>query len=144
MKVESILFHIFKPEMLPVGIKYEEFKNIDNYSDGGLHNILIQDLLDYVDDQYILSTIELFSKKLTAGGTISIQGTDLKQLSSSLIFKDIDINTCKKILYGYNKKSIHTMSEMVKLLESVGLSILSKKYINLCEYHISAQKNEEN
>ncbi len=142
MKIDSIFFHIHKPDILPVGIKYEPYKDIDNYENNFIPNITIQDLLDYIDTQYTIPTIELIYNKLQPKGTLVIQGTDLKQLSSSLIFREIDNDTCKKILYNNNKKSIHIMSDIVKILQAIGFDIQISKYVNIFEYYILAQKHD--
>lgn len=144
MKIESIFFHIHKPDILPVGIKYEQYKDIDNYEENSIPNITIQDLLDYVDSQHTIPTLELMYNKLQTEGTLTIQGTDLKQLASSVIFKEIDYDICQKILYSHNKKSIHIMSEIVKILKAIGFSIQIMRYVNIFEYYIVAQKNDKN
>ncbi len=144
MKIDTIFFHIHKPDILPVGIKYEPYKNIDNYENNSIANITIQDLLDYIDTQYAIPTIELIHNKLEPNGTLVIQGTDLKQLASSLIFKEIDNDICKKILYSHNKKSIHIMSDIIKILKTIGFDVQTNRYVNIFEYYISAQKHDKN
>jgi hypothetical protein len=144
MKIDYMYFHIFKPNILPVGVKYEEFKNIDNYENDSIENITIQDLLDYVEDQHTGPTIKLFVDKLKTDGTLTIQGTDLLQLSSSIVFKEIELSATKKIIYNGYKKSIHTMNDIVELLQKLDVIIEVKKYINIFEYYIVVRKNEKN
>lgn len=143
MTTESILFHIIKPDMLPVGIKYEALRDIDNYKDGSINNILLQDILDYMPYDKVIPLVELCIKKLAIGGTISLQGVDLKQLASSITFNEIGLDIAKKILYN-NKQSIHTMEDIIKILSAIGCNITSKKYINIFEYYIEAQYNDKN
>lgn len=139
IKEEKILFHIIKPDMLPVGIKYEALMDIDKFEKDSISYILLQDLFDYLSHDKILPLLELCMTKLTPNGTISIQATDLKQLASSITFNEIDTNIAKKILYT-NKQSIHTMSDIIKLMNVAGYNIINKKYINIFEYYIEATK----
>lgn len=140
MKTESIFFHIDKPDMLPVGVKYENLKELDGHNDNSLESIMLQDVLDYVGYDNIIALLELCFKKNTSNGTISIQGVDLHKISSAITFKEIDDDIAKKILYRNYKRSIHNRNDIVSILKSIGYIIDEQKYINIFEYYIEAHK----
>lgn len=140
MITESILFHIHKPDMIPVGMRYEHIKELDNYSDTSITSIVLQDILDYIAYENIIPIIELCFKKLDTNGLISVQGIDMHKIASSITFHEIEHDTAKKILYNNNKRSIHSRNDICKILKSCGFIIETQQYINMFEYFIEAKK----
>lgn len=138
--IKSQLFiHLIKPEYLPVGTEFENVQNLDSILDGSCREIMINDLLDYLSYNNLNSVLDTIVQKLMNGGSLIIQSVDLYQLASSITFEDIDLHTSKIILYQ-NKKAIYTMYDIELELTNRGFSILEKKYINIFEYYIRAQK----
>lgn len=137
--IQKTLFHIHEPASLPVGIKYDSIQNIDNYTSKSLDSIMIGDLLDYYESKYVKDVLDLIVDKLKNGGTLEIQGPDITELCISSASNKIDIDTIKSILYS--RKYIYTIYDIENLL--IKLNINQKKYINIFEYYISAQKHEE-
>lgn len=135
----AILFHIEKPNSLPIGINFEDIQNIDSYENESIDHILIHDLLDFYTDQHIETLIDLIKNKIKSDGLLTIQSADIKQLGKSIAFDEIDIDLVKQILYP-SKKSVHTMYEIEKILKTLNMTIVNKKYINLFEYYIVAKK----
>jgi hypothetical protein len=101
---------------------------------------MIGDILDYYDPQYTEGLLGLISDKLNNGGHIEIQAPDISELCISSASNQIDIQTIKSIIYG--RKYIHTIYDIENLLKSK-YNIYQKRYINIFEYYILAQKNEE-
>lgn len=140
MTTESIFFHIHKPDMMPVGIKYEHIQQLDNYADGSIASIVLQDMLDYISYENIIHMIELCYKKLGPEGLISIQGIDIHKIASAITFHEIEHDVAKKILYNNNKRSIHSRNDICNILKSCGFILETQQYINIFEYYIEAKK----
>lgn len=137
---KKIFLHIIQPEYLPVGTVYESIQNLDQLENSYYEQIIINDLLDYIGYNEASAILDSIINKLQENlGEIIIQSTDLRQLSSSIMFGDIDIQTAKIVIYD-NKKTIYTMSEIESELKNRNLKIIEKKYINIFEYYIRASK----
>lgn len=137
---KKIFLHILKPEYLPVGTVYESIQNIDKLSNDFYEQVIINDLLDYIDYNEASAILDSIINKLEKNnGEIIIQSSDLVRLSAAVMFNDIDIQTAKIVLYS-NKKTIYTMSEIENELKNRNLEIVEKKYINIFEYYIRAIK----
>lgn len=135
----KLFIHLIKPEFIPVGNEFKYINELDSIVDGSCSEIIINDLLDYLlynDSGAILDKLLL---KLTDGGSISVQSIDLYQFASAITFEDIDLDTTKMILYPH-KKAIYTMYDIETEMKNRNLSIIEKKYINVFEYYIKAQK----
>jgi hypothetical protein len=139
---KKIYLHIIKPEYIPVGSVYKEATNLDNLVDNFYDEIMINDLLDYMNYNEAMSLLDILKQKLANQGSIIIQSVDLKHLASSIVFSDLDIDIAKNILYNH-KKTIYILKNIESELKNRKLNILAKKYINIFEYYIEAVKNEE-
>lgn len=140
---DKILFSIYPQHNLPQGMKYEDITNIDNYQDNSINSIVINDLLDYYSYNTDYDLLSLIKAKLIVGGSIEIQAPDIEELCIASANLKIGIDTIQSILYGDNKKSIHTIYDIINMLTKLGLQIIEKKYINIFEYYLLATKNEE-
>lgn len=140
--IGTIYTHIFHPNNLPVGIKYEHLDNIYKYADNIIENLMITDLLDYHVDDECGKIINKISDKLAPKGQLQIQSIDLLQLMTNVTNGTVDEAMAKIILYPH-KKSIHNMYDIEQLLLKHNFTILNKRYINIFEYFIVAQKNEQ-
>lgn len=136
-----IYLHLYEPTNLPVGIEYVAIDSLNNYDNNSIQEIFITDLLDYYHENLAVKILSSILDKLQPGGKLHIQSTDLYQLSHAILSSSIDENTAKSILYP-NKKSIYSMYNIETVLTQNNLSILEKRYINVCEYFILAQKDE--
>ena len=128
MSNDSVFFHITKPDLIPVGMIFDTFNNLDSYKDSSLENILIQDLLDYFKLEDIDKVLLALKLKTAIGGRLEIQGTDIKRLACSICFNEITDTLAASILYPH-KKSMSTMSKIIKILKSIGFEIQIKKFI---------------
>lgn len=136
---KSIFFHTSDQDLTPTQSTYCHISQADNYENGTLEEIVFQDLLDYFTEDKIENIINIAYTKLQNGGSLHIQGSDLRQLSIALVFNTINEELVKKILYPH-KKSIHTISEILDMLKKVGFNIENKRYVNVFEYYIKAYK----
>jgi len=137
--MSNIFLHSIKPDMLPVDSVYVNINDFKNYNDT-INDIIVQDLLDYLESDNIESVLQVIYEKLPDDGKLHIQATDLKQLAIAIAFKDIDIELSKKILYPY-KKSISLLSDITKILENNKFKIEVSYYTNVFEYYIVCSKN---
>tara|TARA_B100002019_G_scaffold224135_1_gene197049 strand:+ start:308 stop:727 length:420 start_codon:yes stop_codon:yes gene_type:complete len=136
---KSIFFHVSDQELPPSNSIYENITNIDNYDDGSIETIIIQNMCDYLKKIDVPLALEKIFQKLKSKGELYIQGTDLKQLGVALNFNMIESSMIKDILYP-DKQSIHNMSDILKYLEDIGFETNVKKYSNIIEYYIVANK----
>lgn len=136
---EKIFLHFIKPEYLPVGTTFESIENITNISDSSYQEILINDVLDYLDYNQLSNILDAISNKLAQGGSLIIQSSDLNLLANAISFNDIDTSIAKSVLFN-GKKNIYVMHELEKELLNRNLDIVEKKYINIFEYFIKAIK----
>lgn len=133
------MFHVSEQELIPTQSKYAHISTIDTYDNNSLQNILYQDLCDYFTADDTQNILQKAYDKLSSGGTIHVQGTDLRQVSIAVTFNMIDENIIKNVLYP-NKKSIHFLSDILSIMKNIGFKIQIKKYINVFEYYIKASK----
>ena len=136
---KSILFHLSDQELIPSQSEYVNIKDIETYDNNSIEEILYQDLCDYVTEDGMEALLSQAYSKLSKGGVLHIQGSDLKQLGIAIAFNLVNEDIIKKVLYP-NKKSIHLMSEVLAILKNIGFNITAKKYIDVFEYYIRATK----
>lgn len=139
---QTIYTHLYVPDTLPVNVKYENLKNLYNYEDNSIDNIMITDILDYHTQDMCEKIFTSICNKVKIGGSIQIQSIDLSRLAISLASGEIDITTAKVALYPM-KQSIYTLHDIEQLLLKNNFMIVNKRYINVIEYFVSAQKNEQ-
>lgn len=139
--MNSVCFHIENQNFLPKNISFDSVSNIESHEDESIDNIYIQDLLDYYDHNNTRFILGVIKQKLKKKGLLSIQSIDLKQLGVAIAFGDIDTSLVRNLLYP-NKKSIYELYEIELLLSEFNFEIITKKYINIFEYHILVKKND--
>lgn len=138
--MNKIFFHISEPPVIPVDTVYDSIINIDNYQDNTIDYILIGDLLDYYDDNHTHGILQLILNKINKNGYLEIQAPDIGELCISSASSRVDIQTIKEVLK--NRKTLHTIYDIDKLLDASKITISKKRYVNIFEYYILAQKNE--
>ena len=136
---KSILFHVSDQELMPTQSTYAHISTIKDYDQNSIQEILYQDLCDYFLPQETETILQQAYNKLSVGGIIHIQGSDLRQLCIAVAFNMIDQSVVKNVLYP-NKKSIHNLSEILDMMKKIGFKIDTKKYINIFEYYIKGYK----
>lgn len=120
---------------------FENIMNIDNYTNNAINHIVINDLLDYYEYNIEYDLLKLICDKIISNGFIEIQAPDINELCIAKANLKIDDDSIKSILYNY-KKSIHTIYDIENMLINLNYKIIQKRYINIFEYYILAQKNE--
>lgn len=139
MDNNAVFFHVLQQDLTPAGVKYDHVKNIAQYPDQSLDTILIQDLLDYIPENETYDIIKSILSKLKEGGELHVQGTDIKKLGIAIAFDKLPSEEFRKTLYP-GKNCIYTMPEVIQILVAVGLNVTIKKYINVVEYYLVANK----
>lgn len=135
----SVLFHVSEQELMPTNSAYCHVSEIDTHKDDSIQEIVYQDLCDYFIAEDVPAILNKAYNKLISGGSLHIQGSDLRQVGIAIAFNMISEDVIKSVLYP-NKKSIHNMSEILAILKDTGFKISVKKYINVFEYYIKAYK----
>jgi hypothetical protein len=136
---KNIFIHVIKPEFIPVGMEFVLASNIDALQINYYEEIFVADLFDYMEYHEFTAILDLLLNKLSNNGSITIQATDLYQLSSAITFNDIDLETAKLVIYN-NKKTMYNLKEIETELTNRYLEIIDMKYINIFEYFIKAHK----
>jgi hypothetical protein len=137
--VQKLFIHLIKPDFMPVGTVFKSVQDLDSILDNSCQEIVINDLFDYLSYNDSSNILDTLIKKLSSNGYIIIQSVDLYQFACSIAFEDIDLDTSKMILYP-NKKAIYTLYDIELELQNRKLDIVEKKYLNIFEYYIRAQK----
>lgn len=135
--------HFFQSEN-PQGFSFYDFNKIDKIKQSSVSSIFIFDLLEYISYTDSLSTIQKIIDKLSDGGTLYLQGTDLKNLCLLMLNNQIDSNIFRSIMFGKHKKNILSISDIKKILEScTDITITQIKFFNALQYYIECKKNNE-
>ena len=135
--MNNIYLYINNPLDLPDADAHPVDK-ITEIQDNSVDAFYLLDLLDYCTDNcdWILTTI---TNKLKDNGKIIIQAPDIKQLIVAISFNTIDFNHGRSILYS-NRLRMHTMLEIVKIIQSYKYDCIIKTYINTFEYFLEFKK----
>lgn len=137
---KSVYTHILKPESVPAGLEYIDTNVLlAEVPDNTLETILMGDTLDYVTYQECIGILDGIIAKLENGGRIIIQAADIYQLCCAVAFSDMDIDTLKLVLFG-GKQNMFTNYQISEEIESRGLKIVEKRFVNMFEYYIKAIK----
>lgn len=137
------IIHIFPQKSELSNFNFISLDDANNLEPESIEAIYIHDLLDYIDSDSINKIIRLIKSKLINNGKLYLQGTDIKSLSASLLYGQIDILTFKSMVYGLGKKSTYSVSDIKQLIKDAeDLKIISIEYINASQYYIECMKNE--
>lgn len=118
-------------------VSVQELSAIETESVDNLYIMNLLDVLNITDQQGILESC--ISKLKPNIGQLHIQSTDLKLFCNAVTFDKISLEASQQILYR-NRIYMHTMNDIVKLMEASNLKCIIKKYINVFEYYISCVK----
>jgi predicted SAM-dependent methyltransferase len=135
----NLFIGIVKPEFLPVGTDFVAASDIATINSNSCEEIYVGDLLDYLEYNEAMIILDTLVDKLIVSGSLAIQSADLFLLCSAVAFSDIEQQIAKLILFN-NKKTIYNMQEIQTELKNRNLDIVEKKYINIFEYYIKANK----
>lgn len=139
VKSNKILFlYISQPASLPVGIEYKNINELENIDLTLYSHILVQDLLDLYDDNQIRTLLASINNKMSNGSKLEIQGIDFKQICVAIANQDIDEELGKNIIC--NRKNVYNIYDIEKYLIESNYTVVLKRYINIFEYNIVAEK----
>ncbi len=123
-----------------------DFRNLDAYcEDNECIEILGPNVLDYIHGSHILHVLNNYVKKLRHGGTISLGGTELVEVSRKVITGEMHIHEANIQLFGKGnyaweiKQGCYSLKDIVGILEEKGLNILSKR-TNGTEFIVKAYR----
>ena len=107
--------------------------NLDASFDASeLEELIAKDILCYFPFRERSSIIKNWASKLQVGGTLVISGTDNEELYRSVLFGKISLDEAHNLLFGTQdketrfKKSGISILDVVGILESVGLTLITK------------------
>lgn len=121
--------------------------NIDNLSiyvdDGEAKEIIALDLIDFVPIQEKENIVRHWLSKLALGGTITIGGNDLWQITKAFTFNQLELTQAAELLYGSQlaRSGLVTCSQMRKILEGGGLKIIESRLSNF-SYYVIAERTQ--
>lgn len=130
-----------KENTIPIeNFDFYDIKKLNKIANGSVKEIYVQDLFDFYTDNMTIGLLNDLANKLSKDGILHIQATDAINLSISLIYKQIDINIYKTIIFNNNRINIFSMSKLVKIIQESGRFTISKrKFINGLQYYIECK-----
>lgn len=143
--MKNYFIHIKKPT---VELEDYQFIFLDKIEKklkiSSIDNIYIHDLLDYLNPNIVIEILKLIKSKLKKHGKLYIQGIDVKSLSSSLLYGQINLSTFRSMIYGidFDKQSIYSIGEIKNIIHDLDLRIDRIQFINGSQYYIECNKYE--
>jgi hypothetical protein len=142
-KYKKYYIHINKPQIEVNDFEFYEISKLNKLKDNSISEVLIYDLLEYINYVDIYEIFKTITEKVVVDGKIHIQGTDLKSLCLAVLDSQIDSNIFRSILFGLNKKNIMSLNDTRKLIDSFSNITVNKiKFLNGVQYYIECLKNE--
>lgn len=77
------------------------------------------------------------AKLLRRGGRISFVGHDLEEIARAMFNRSISLDEANKLLYSNSKKSMATMEQMLQMVDSFGLKVITAR-VQAFQYYIVA------
>lgn len=140
---KKYFIHIKEPISPVDGFEFVSLNNIETLKTGSLEHVYVHDLLDYLEESTCEKAIKLIKSRLKKNGILIIQGTDIKSLSASLLYGQIELSTFRSMVYGAGKKTSYTISNMKAIINNIeGLKIVKVQFINGSQYYIECLKYE--
>lgn len=123
-----------------------DISNLDNLVDtASCTDIIARNVLEYVPHNEVPEVVAHWISKLRHGGKITINTTDLRSISKTILRDAFSPSEMLELLYGKQsnpldvKKSAMTTQMLSALLESGGLKITNKS-IEAYEISITAER----
>lgn len=137
--------HVKKPNPELQNYEFIPVENLENkLEEISAEDIHIHDLLDYLDTN-VMGILQLIKSRLKKNGKLTLQGTDIKSLASSLIHGQIGVGTFKSMVYGIDsdKRSSYSISEIKSILNNLDSIKIDKiQFLNGSQYYIECHKYE--
>jgi hypothetical protein len=111
--------------------------------DGEAKEIIALDLIDYVPIQEKENIVRHWLSKLALGGTITIGGNDLGQITKAFAYNQLELSQAAELLYGNQlaRSGLVTCAQMRKILEGGGLKIIESRLSNF-SYYVKAERSQ--
>jgi hypothetical protein len=128
-------------------VKPLDFRSLDIAAfDAECEEVFVDGAIDYIKDEILPQFIAYCVKKLRKNGIINLSGTDIKVANRMFYNGEISEEQLNLMLYGGGnhpwafKNGCHSLPKVKKILENLGLKILTLKYdgVNL---HVSARRS---
>ena len=119
--------------------EHVHYSQLDMVSDASCDTIIVGVSLDFVPVQHRIPLLQKILSKLSYGGCIEIEGTDVIEVSRLIYFGGlVSENICAALYNG--KQSIDSINNFVMLLEQFGLHVEVKQKEGY-SYYIKAKRN---
>lgn len=147
MNSNAVLSGFLNIDILPGENKVQgDLSNLDSLvDDASCTEIVARNVLEYVPHTKVLDVLTHWVKKLSHGGKITINTTDLRSVAKGILRDTISIDETLSVLYGplnnplNCKKSAMTAHTLSALLSSLGL-VITNKMIDSYEISITAER----
>lgn len=129
------------PENHPDFIK-ADLNQLNLYADDGeVTDLVALDVMDYVPIQQKEPLLENWLKTIALNGTITIGGTEIKNVARAFYLNQIDLNQFAELSYGIqvSKSGLITAERMRQILEHVGFKVLEVRIANF-SYYVKAKR----
>lgn len=97
---------------------------LDNIIDASCMDIHIGNIIEYVPN---LKTLDNIFKKIRIGGKVTVLGLDLCAVATDVVYGSLTPDDARLLLAG---KYLYCIQEVVDLLESKQLHVVSKKFVD--------------
>jgi hypothetical protein len=120
--------------------------NLDEYvDDAEATDIIALNVIDFMPSSETNEIIAGWIKKLRHGGTITIGGVDIRDVSKAIIYQQLSLTDANFLLYGAQrapweyKKATLTLQHLINALQGQGMEIIKKHSENFT-YHVTARR----
>jgi hypothetical protein len=138
----KIFLHYQKPKIDISEFSFLSVDKLETLDNNSVQEFFILDLLEFFEDNHIDYFLSVIYSKLTNNGKLIIQGLDAYNLCSSMVYKQIDLDTFRALIFSFGKKNIFNIARLDSFIKNNGFSIEQKKFINGLQYYMQYTKNE--
>lgn len=138
----KIFLHYHKPKIDIAEFNFLSVDKLETLDNNSVQEFFLLDLLEFFEDNHIDQFLSVIYSKLINNGKLIIQGLDAYNLCSSMVYKQIDLDTFRALIFSFGKKNIFNIARLDSFIKSNGFSIEQKKFINGLQYYVQYIKNE--
>lgn len=120
--------------------------DLDEYvDDGEAIDLLALDVIDYVSPASTDAVLDIWIKKIRHGGTITIGGIDMREISHAFLNNKISLTEANILLYGAQRapyeyrKATLTIQHVINMFKERGFK-LERKQIIQYHYYVTARR----
>jgi hypothetical protein len=140
-KNKKYFIHYKQPNIPVNDFDFCSIENIESIENNSASEIFIQDILEFFTDQDIVDIIKEIEVKLISGGKLYVQGIDAYSICVSMVYKQIDIESFRGLVFSFGKKNIFNLGKILEIFEENStLKIEQKKFINGLQYFLQYGK----